>query len=67
MNYKLFKEKMDQSGIKKEVFKNAIGCTYYTFQMKMEGKSEFTIKELNILANILKLTRSERLNIFFGK
>lgn len=67
MNYGLFKEKIKQSGIKKEAFKNAIGCTYNTLNRKLDGKSEFTINELNILANMLDLSRTDRLKIFFGK
>lgn len=66
MDLELFRRKIKESKIKKSAFKDALGCTYYTFQQKMEGKTDFTVKEANVLSNMLHLTNEERLKIFFG-
>ena len=67
MNIELLKEKIEASNIKKRAFKDALGVTYYTFNRKINGDSNFSINEMNILARMLKLTDKEKVRIFFGK
>lgn len=66
MNLELLRQKIDDSNIKKGALKEAIGCTYSTLSRKIDGKSDFTVKEMEKIVLLLRLTKSEKDKIFFG-
>lgn len=65
MNISLLRDRVKESNIKKSAIKDAVGCSYYTLQSKLEGKTEFTITEMNKIGRLLNLSRKDMCNIFF--
>lgn len=59
------KEKIDNSGYKKEFIAEQLGITRYALQLKVEGKNEFKGSEIKKLCALLKIDSSEMLSIFF--
>ena len=63
----LLREKIDQSGYKMRYIASKLGITLQGFLNKINNKTEFKAKEIQILYNLLNLTESERERIFFAE
>lgn len=63
----LLQEKIEQSGYKKIYIAARLGITLQGFLNKINNKTEFKAKEIQILYNLLNLTESERERIFFAE
>lgn len=65
-NAKKLQEAIDNSGYKIEFIARKLGITPQGFHKKRTGSSEFTIDEMLILCELLKITKSEREEIFLS-
>lgn len=66
MNKKKLKAKIIELGITVEELSQKIGFSESTFYRKVD-KNSFTVKEVSKLINILNLTESETMYIFFSE
>jgi hypothetical protein len=55
MNFKLVNQYIRDSGLKLGYVAKQLGITYVALHNKMKGKHPFTLKELTILRDLLKL------------
>lgn len=68
VNVKKLREKMREKGWNVEKLSKAIGIDKSTFYRKLNNNGlEFTVKEVDIIANALKLTYDEVNEIFFSQ
>lgn len=61
----LLRKKIDESGYKLAWLAERCGITYFGFNKKLKGDTEFKASEIAILKDILKLTDEEVQAIFF--
>lgn len=64
-NTELLREKIEQSGYKLRFIAEKLGITYQGLLNKINNRSEFRAKEIQVLYNLLSLTEEERIAIFF--
>lgn len=64
MNTKLLKQHIDYAGIKYTVLAYKLGVSRTTLWSRLNNLSEFTTDEVKDLCQILRLTKSERMEIF---
>ena len=57
--------KIDDAGIKKQKIAEMLGITRQALSNKLSGRSDFRLRELDPLCNVLQLTAAERTEIFF--
>lgn len=62
----LLKSKMVACQMKAERLADKIGINIATFYRKLNGESEFTRLEMNIIKSVLGLDEKDMDNIFFG-
>ncbi len=62
----LLRKKIEQSGYKMRFIANKMGITYQGLLNKINNRSEFRAREIQILHNLLGLTEEERVAIFFA-
>jgi hypothetical protein len=68
VNTELLNQKIKDSGIKKDYIAKQLGITRSGFYKKATNGSEFTVKEVNIICNLLSITKlTEKESIFFAK
>ena len=56
---------IDKSGFKKTYIAQRLGLSFQGFLNKLNGKSEFTVREVIILCRLLKIPFDDREVIFF--
>ena len=61
----LLREKIKQSGYKIQFIAKTLGISYQGLLNKINNKSEFRAKEIQVLHDLLNLTEDERVAIFF--
>lgn len=61
------RKKIDESGLKMIYIADQLGIHRVTLRDKLSGKTEFTVSEAGKLADILKLNRVEKDDIFFKR
>ncbi len=61
------RKKIDESGLKMIYIADQLGIHRVTLRDKLLGKTEFTVSEAGKLADILKLNRVEKDDIFFKR
>lgn len=61
------RKKIDESGLKMIYIADQLGIHRVTLRDKLSGKTEFTVSEAGKLADILKLNRVEKDDIFFRR
>jgi len=67
IDYTELNNRIEESGVKKNVIAKQLGITSKTLFAKLNGKSEFTISQVVRLSSVLHLTYKEMSNIFFSK
>lgn len=67
MNLKLLNEKIEDFNVPLSTIAEKIGVSCQTLNLKLAGKRRFKASEANNISNILKLTTSERNQIFFDQ
>ena len=63
----LLREKIKQSGYKIQFIAKKLGISYQGLLNKINNKSEFRAKEIQVLHDLLNLTEDERVAIFFTR
>lgn len=61
------KNVVNKSGLKKIYIADKLGLSRNGLALKMNGKTEFTAAEIQMLADILRLTAKDVQRIFFAK
>lgn len=64
-NTELLRKKIEESGLKIRFIAEKIGLTYYGFSKKMNNESEFKVTEVKALCDLLKISDSDMMKIFF--
>lgn len=64
MNFKLVNQYIHDSGLKLGYIAKQLGITYAALHNKMKGKHPFTLQELTILRNLLKLDNDQWDSLF---
>lgn len=65
-NTEMLKSAIDRKGLKQGYVAERLGITRQGFLKKLNNESEFKANEIQILHDLLGLSKSERDNIFFG-
>lgn len=65
-NTELLNLKIKESGFKKEFLAKEIGIKRSTLYKKVNNQLDFKDKEIQKLCKLLKLTKTETFQIFFG-
>lgn len=65
MNCKMLRDKIADSGMSIVSIANKIDISRESLYNKMNGKTDFTAREITGLTTVLMLTRKERDEIFF--
>lgn len=64
---KLFREKVEMSGVTITFIAEKVGISREALHRKLRKETEFKVSEVVKITNILKLTETERNNIFFAE
>lgn len=65
---RLLNQKIENSGLKKSFISKQLGITRSGFYNKVNNVNEFTVREVNILCDLLSITKlTEKESIFFAK
>ncbi len=67
MNLDLLKKRIEESGLKQIFIAEQLGIDRASLYNKLNGKSEFTMKEIVNLSRVLHIDDKEKLHIFFPK
>lgn len=67
MNLELLKKRIAESGLKQNYIAQQMGINRASLHNKLNGKSEFTMKEIVGLSRVLHMDDKEILHIFFPK
>lgn len=67
MNMELLQKKIDESGLKNYFIAEKVGIDRVSLYNKLNGKTEFTMTEIIKLCEVLRLSDSEKVKIFFRK
>lgn len=62
----LFKAKLAEKGVTLREIAYAMGCNEATLYRKMQGQSDFTRNEIQLIKHTLELTTDEIETIFFA-
>lgn len=66
VNTVLLNELIDTSGLKREYIAQRVGISRQALYSKIQGESQFTVKEVAILSEVLGIKRlSDRDRVFF--
>ncbi len=66
-NEKLFREVVDDCGLKLQHLAEKMGITYQSLLNKLHGKTEFTVYEVSVFQQITSCSDEIRDAIFYGK
>ena len=61
------KGKIAESGMRQDEVAALIGTSPASFSAKVNGRSGFTVSEVDLLRNVLKLDKEDVFNIFFAE
>ena len=64
-NLELLQQYIRNSGLKMSYISEKMGISRYTLHLKLTNESEFKTSEMNTLCNILGISDSDKLAIFF--
>lgn len=64
INEELFNQKVEENGLKYRFLSQKLGITEFGLIKKRKGLIPFKANEITILSDLLKLSESERNNIF---
>ncbi len=68
INSERLEQKIKASGLKKEFIAEKCGISRAGFYKKVNNQNEFTVKEINILCDLLSISKlTEKEAIFFAK
>lgn len=68
INLELLEQKIKDSGLKKEFIAKKCGLSRNGFYKKINNQSDFTVREINILCEVLSINKlTEKASIFFAK
>lgn len=65
-NTALLNDKIEQSGYRRRFIAAEINLSYQAFLNKVNNESEFKISEVKGLCSLLKISKTEREQIFFS-
>lgn len=66
VNTRMLNELIDASGLKREYIAQRVGISRQALYSKIQGETQFTIKEVAVLSEVLGIKRlSDRDRIFF--
>ena len=65
LNVDMLRSEIEQSGLKKKIIAEKLGLSAYGFQLKAEGKTEFTASEIKVLCEILGITQLTKMKAIF--
>lgn len=65
-NTELLKKKIKDSGFKLTYLAKTCGITYPCLLGRLKGESEFRANEMRLLSELIKLSDSDKLAIFFA-
>ena len=66
VDYTKLNDKIENSGIKRNVIANQLGITSKTLSNKLNDKSEFTISQITQISKVLHLSFFELKDIFLA-
>ena len=66
VNTVLLRTKVKDSGLKYKYVAKKMDISTYALQLKIDGKNEFLVSEVESLCKMLGLTNKEKDNIFFA-
>lgn len=66
INIELLNDAIYRSRIQKKEIAHRLGISYNGFWKKCSGKSDFKVREILKLQEILRLSKQKRNDIFFG-
>lgn len=66
-NTKMLRDKIKDSGLQLRKICVLLGITYATLRSKINNDGEFTASEIQVLSNLLGLTKDETWQIFLTK
>jgi len=66
VDLKKLKEAIDSSGVTNRHIASSLGITEQSFSNKMNGRTEFKVTEMNLLINVLHLSKTDAYCIFFA-
>ncbi|WP_064580852.1 helix-turn-helix domain-containing protein [Streptobacillus moniliformis] len=64
MNLEKIKKRIDEKGIKQKYIANLLGISENALSRKLNGKNMFTVEEIKIISNILRLNDREKIEFF---
>lgn len=64
-NIVLLQQYIEKSGLKKGYIAECMGLSKQGFHNKINGKTDFSVKEILVLCNLLNISVAEREEIFF--
>jgi len=68
LNVELLKQTIKDSGLKKSAICKALGTSYTGLWRKMQCQNEFTVNDILILCDLLKINSNRKRNaIFFAR
>ena len=59
--------KIAENGLNQEKLAQAIGISHVSLSKKINGNTDFTLKEVNAIAKTLKLSNEDIIQIFIGE
>lgn len=62
----LIEAKLKEVNVSREELAKSLGISYSTLDNKINGRTEFTVREAEILHKMLSLTSDDIMNIFFS-
>jgi len=66
VNTKLLDSKIESSGMKVSFIIEKMGISRSAFYKKKDNKISFRVSEVYVISDLLRLTESEKQEIFFG-
>lgn len=66
-NTSLLEEYIEKSGYKRSFIAEKLGITRFALQLKINNKSEFKAREIDVLCELLNIGIDDRMAIFFAK
>lgn len=66
-NTSLLEKFIEKSGYKRSFIADKLGITRFALALKINNKSEFKAREIDILCELLKIGLEDRMAIFFAQ
>ena len=65
LNSKLLEKEIEDSGLRQKKIAEWLNISYWGFRLKVRGKHDFKIGEVEKLCEILRITEPDRVNAIF--